>query len=561
MRFNFRDAALLAVFASLTPSVQAITQVTRSGRYLYNEDGSRFYVKGIAYQDQGAVVQSEDNNFGEPSTFIDPLALPDSCSRDLPFLQQLGVNTIRVYSVNSSLNHDACMSTFSNAGIYAIIDLALPLNGSIDRNSPSWTTSLMDQYLTTIDVFSKYDNVLAFNVGNEVVVQNGTAVAPYVKAAARDVKAYLKSKSSTVLVGYTAINGPTGFRDPLANYLSCDPSNTNSDSTAIDLFGLNDYSWCGNSSFEAAYAQTFGEFAGYNVVAYLSEFGCITSPPRLWTEVDAIFSSQMSPVWSGGVAFSYFPASSAQGQFGMVNISSDGSTVITGDDFDRLKTHYNEASGPNSPSKGSSTSTYPSCPTANSSFVASTTLPPTPNESACDCLLNTLSCRFQPATSNYSAIVGQLLDTACGFVGQKGGTCDDIGGNGQTGVYGRLSGCDPTIKLSFVMSDFYQLSDRNPAACNFAGNATVNPSAPATASAADAAASSCLSNAAATFVPSAPPSASTGGNSNTGSSTSSGSTSSKGNNGAASLIGDSNALSGMTVMILVSVASALWTLA
>lgn len=132
----------------------------------------------------------------------------------------------------------------------------------------------------------------------------------------------------------------------------------------------------------------------------------------------------------------------------MVTISSDGTTVTTSDDFDRLKTHYNGASGPNSPSEGSSTSNYPSCPTVNSSFVASTTLPPTPNESACDCVLSSLSCRFQPATSNYSAIVGQLLDTACSLVGQQGGTCDDIGGNGQTGVYGRLSGCDPSKSLT-----------------------------------------------------------------------------------------------------------------
>lgn len=60
------------------------------------------------------------NSFGEPTTFTDPLALGSSCSRDLPYLQQLGVNTLRVYSVNSSLNHDDCMSTFSNAGIYTM---------------------------------------------------------------------------------------------------------------------------------------------------------------------------------------------------------------------------------------------------------------------------------------------------------------------------------------------------------------------------------------------------------------------------------------------------------
>jgi hypothetical protein len=68
----------------------------------------------------GAVVASADNPFGEPSSFIDPLAQGDACKRDLPFLQQLDVNVIRVYSVNSTLNHDDCMSAFSQAGIYAM---------------------------------------------------------------------------------------------------------------------------------------------------------------------------------------------------------------------------------------------------------------------------------------------------------------------------------------------------------------------------------------------------------------------------------------------------------
>lgn len=82
--------------------------------------------------------------------------------------------------------HEGDSQTFTSS-----VDLALPLNGSIDRASPSWSTNILDQYTETIDVFSKYDNVLAFNVGNEVVTQNVSNVAPYVKAAARDVKAYL----------------------------------------------------------------------------------------------------------------------------------------------------------------------------------------------------------------------------------------------------------------------------------------------------------------------------------------------------------------------------------
>jgi len=71
-------------------------------------------------------------------------------------------------------------------------------------------------------------------------VSNGTQAAPFVKAAARDIKAYLKSKNSSVLVGYAAINGADNFKLPLANYLSCDLSGSNSEATAIDIYGLND---------------------------------------------------------------------------------------------------------------------------------------------------------------------------------------------------------------------------------------------------------------------------------------------------------------------------------
>jgi hypothetical protein len=66
----------------------------------------------------GATVQDPNAPFSEPSTFIDPLANGAACQRDLPYLQQLGVNTLRVYSVNASLNHDTCMQTFSGANIY-----------------------------------------------------------------------------------------------------------------------------------------------------------------------------------------------------------------------------------------------------------------------------------------------------------------------------------------------------------------------------------------------------------------------------------------------------------
>ena len=259
----------------------------------------------------------------------------------------------------------------------------------------------------------------------------------------------------------------------------------------------------------------------------------------------------------------------------MVTISSDGSTVTTSSDFTALQAQYSAVSFINSPAQsGAPAATYPACPATSTAFNASTTLPPTPNDAACSCLENNLSCQFTPLTTNYSVIVGELLDEACSFLGQAGGSCNDIAGDGSTGIYGRISGCDPSTslilfyfilfafsqyfffsdtKLSYVMSEFYEDTNKNPQSCNFGGNATLNrviPSASAT-----AAASSCIANPSATFTPSAP--TTSGGSS---SSSGGGSGGSGTRSGSVSLTGGLDVVVGMGVMAIVGVMGAVWTL-
>ena len=154
----------------------------------------------------------------------------------------------------------------------------------------------------------------------------------------------------------------------------------------------------------------------------------------------------MNAVWSGGIAFSYFPATSTGGSFGIVTVS--GNTVTTGPDFDSLAAGYTAVTFINSPARGSSSVTYPTCAAPSTAFVASNTLPPTPNDGACACVQRTTSCQFTPKVADYSAVVGQLIGAGCTLLSQTGGNCLDIGGDGQTGVYGRLAGCDPGKLLS-----------------------------------------------------------------------------------------------------------------
>ncbi|KAJ6484485.1 1,3-beta-glucanosyltransferase [Mycena vitilis] len=546
----------VATFLALALTAGAIPNVSRVGKYLYTDDGKRFFIKGVAYQTQGTVVSGPDNPLNQPSTFVDNLADSAACARDIPVFQKLGINAIRAYAANSSLNHDACMNALSSAGIYVILDLTLPLNGSIDTTLPAWSTNTLDEYLRTIDAFEKYDNILAYNVGNEVVTPSASQAAPFIVAAARDVRAYLNFKSSSALVGYAAIDGPATFVTDVASFLACDRS---TGPAAIDLYGLNNYEWCGdmaNTTFDALNTR----FADYGVAAYFSEFGSenCNPNPRLWTEVPVMFSEPMTNVWSGGLAFSYFTDMSKGHDFGMAVLAADNSSVTTNADFDNLAAKFNAITFVKSPAKSATAASLPACPaTSPPSWNASETLPPTPDDAACGCLASQLSCVFQPPTPDYMVLVGELIGVACGLASALGGTCDDISSNGVTGVYGRVAMCDPTIKLSYVFSQYYELSHRAATACSFSGNATINTAAKM--SGASAAADSCIPSPA-VFTPSAPPvlvpGADAGVKSNSSSSSSGGGSSGSPSSGRSTR----EILTGLSVTVGCVVGGMLWTL-
>lgn len=159
-----------------------------------------------------------------------------------------------------------------------------------------------------------------------------------------------------------------------------------------------------------------------------------------------------------------------------------------------------------------------------------------------------------------------MRSQACSLLGENGGNCNDISGSGSSGTYGRMAFCDPGSKLSFVMTQFYEATNRNPASCDFAGNATVNTNAPSSVDAENSAVSSCLANSAATFTPTAP--STSGGSSGGGSSTGGGSSSSgdsSDSNGAlshTSFLGDlKGGVFGTGLLLTMMVATGFWTLA
>ncbi|SMN21464.1 similar to Saccharomyces cerevisiae YOL030W GAS5 1,3-beta-glucanosyltransferase, has similarity to Gas1p [Maudiozyma saulgeensis] len=339
--------------------------ITIDGNAFYNSDtNERFYIRGVDYQPGGS------------SNLTDPLADVDVCGRDVPVFKDLGINTVRVYTVDNSLDHSECMKLLSDAGIYLILDVNTP-KSAISRLNPScsYNADYLQNVFATIDAFAEYDNVLGFFAGNEVInSDNTTSTATYVKAVVRDMKKYIKARNyRTIPVGYSAA-------DIVANrQLSAEYFNCGDDADArIDMFGVNDYSWCGQSSFGVSgYATKMQLYKNYSIPIFLSEFGCnkvVSNRP--FTEIESIYSTQMSSVFSGGLVYEY---SNETNNYGLVKIDSDGTNVTKLPDYENLKSEYAKVTNPTGDGGAYNGNDYSTCPDyEEGTWEANNTLPDMP---------------------------------------------------------------------------------------------------------------------------------------------------------------------------------------
>ena len=393
-------------------------------------------------------------------------------------MQELQTNTIRVYALDPTKDHSECMSMLANAGIYVISDLGDPAT-SINRDTPEWNTDIYSRYTSVVDALANYTNTLGFFAGNEVSnAPNNTAASAFVKAAVRDMKAYIVSKNyRSIGVGYASDDDDT--RVELADYFNCGPA-----VDAIDFWGYNIYSWCGDSDYVTSdYQARTEEFSTYNVPAFFAEYGCNKAQPRLFQETLALYGTNMTPVWSGGIVYMYFQEAndfgklteSNQGdaglsQTGLVTIGDDDKAT-TLKDFDNLSTQIAKVSpsGPNSASY-SPTNSPQACPTT-STWQAATALPPTPNEAVCACMISNLTCVAKAGLSDND------IETQFNYICDpaQGNYCGGVTGNGSTGVYGAFSICNSTEQLSFAFNQYYlnqtATNTQNTNPCNFNGNA------------------------------------------------------------------------------------------
>ncbi|BDD62516.1 hypothetical protein MPDQ_000781 [Monascus purpureus] len=287
MRLSSPSLLAASLLLSLqTDLVLAAPKISTVGAKFFYENGTQFFIKGIAYQ----LVPD------------DPLIDTEQCKRDIVRMSELGANAIRVYHVDPLADHSGCMKAFADAGIYLFVDLDT-FHTQIEQQSPHWNATQFAAFQAVLDEFQKYDNTAGVFVGNEVLTtKDGAAAAPYVLAAAHDIKLYRDRKGyRKIPVGYSAAD-IAELRPMLQNYMACSP---NPDSR-LDFFALNAYEWCGQSSYTfSGYVNLQKNASGYPIPIFFSETGCNVARPRTFEDQGAIFGDEMSGTWSGSMVYEW----------------------------------------------------------------------------------------------------------------------------------------------------------------------------------------------------------------------------------------------------------------
>ncbi|KAI9678057.1 MAG: beta-glucanosyltransferase [Caeruleum heppii] len=351
-------SASTAFAASVQLGKRATTPISVKGNAFYAGD-ERFYIRGVDYQPGGS------------SDVKDPIGDPAVCKRDIEKFKELGLNAIRIYSVDNTVNHDECMTALADAGIYLILDVNTP-KYSLNRANParSYNDVYLQHIFATIDAFANYDNTLAFFSGNEVINDGETTnCAPFVKAVTRDMRQYIGSRGyRKIPVGYSAADVEEN-RKEMAAYMNCGTEDERS-----DFFAFNDYSWCDPSDFTTSgWDQKIEYFADYSIPLFLSEYGCNTNT-REFKEVASLYSTDTSAVYSGGLVYEYTEEPS---NYGLVEINGDSVTEL--DDFRTLQAAFAAQQNPQGDGGAKTDGTPSQCPPQSDTWdVDSDALPAIP---------------------------------------------------------------------------------------------------------------------------------------------------------------------------------------
>ena len=113
-------AAIHLVHAQDMPTISAV------GSKFFFSNGTQYYIKGVQSPIQLVIrgwTADAIAGVAYQLTDSDPLTNGTQCTLDANLMAELGANTIRVYHVDPTGDHDDCMKAFGDKGIYLFLDL------------------------------------------------------------------------------------------------------------------------------------------------------------------------------------------------------------------------------------------------------------------------------------------------------------------------------------------------------------------------------------------------------------------------------------------------------
>jgi hypothetical protein len=238
------------------------------------------------------------------------------------------------------------MKLLEEAGIYVFTGVATRFN-AINRLDPynSYCRPAMGEYFQTVNVMAKYPNTLGLLVASKLVNNQGTEkAAPVAKAVVRDLKRYMGLQNEAfgqriLPIGYDAATVEP--RDmTILNYMSLGDSAsaidfwTVSPPTAFSMSSDADvpeqcscYIWAGQSNMQiSGYEALITRLQNATIPIFMSEYGTRIPDPRLFQETVALYSPQMSQVFSGGCAYEFWHAGNGYGIVDLVDQEQARST-------------------------------------------------------------------------------------------------------------------------------------------------------------------------------------------------------------------------------------------
>jgi len=296
--------------------------VIKAYKFFNSQTEENILIKGIDYYPRPNTGRLDDNNldfFTEKHRHV--------WERDIPQFQALGVNAIRLYSVDPDQDHSAFMCALNAAGIYVLVELASgkqPNCAILSDEAPAcYPNRLKTRGEKIMREFQKYSNTLAFSAGNEVnhFVPLGKPPewnAPCLKKFVRDMRAYSQRCEHMRHVPVGLIMADSD-RDENTLYYNCQEGDDDELDHA-EWYGINTYVYCNGNDTSLEEAKGFKKLSesfesyNYSIPVLLTEFGCLSKTfptvdeyqnQRSFNQAKWLGLPQVENDFAGGFAFEY----------------------------------------------------------------------------------------------------------------------------------------------------------------------------------------------------------------------------------------------------------------